>query len=174
MRPERALRYPSVAVAFTALLIATPAHASYPISMSEYHPSLCQLVPNTAAYTSQLTLAGVVLSPPDPPVVGQVAKFVCPVTLTSSIANFWLTNLSFTMDSAPFSAGASLPDCSLILDTISGGLNVVPIASITNVTGASAGPNLSNYSGVSRAYVNCTLASGSVKLNRYSASVSYF
>jgi hypothetical protein len=169
-RPQSILRYQGLAVVFILALATVPAHANPPLA-TDYFPSLCELLPSSKeGYQSEVTQSGVVLTPPST-LTGKAAVFVCPVLLTTSISNFNLTNLSYTMDVFPMSNPPVQPDCSLILDTINGARNVLPVKSILNAPSA---PDTGAYGAVTHAYVNCSISSGAIRLNRYTAAMTYY
>lgn len=130
----------------------------------------------TAGYSPQLTLAGLLLTPPGPGGgnFGATPKFVCPVTLTSSIVNFNLKNVSFTMEAYPVSGAPARAVCQLVLDTVNSAMNIVNAGTIDTPLGGNGGASSASFSAVNRAHLSCWVESGTVRINRYTASMTYY
>jgi hypothetical protein len=106
-----------------------------------------------------------------------VARLVCPATVVTSVPNFWVTNISFSMDAVklPGTTVPAITGCDGYVETANGAVGVNPGAN---------GVDTTEYPGENRIYYSCRIRSSdqslppmlpvAVRINGYKVFMAYY
>jgi len=154
-----------IAMALAALLTSwsVPRAANAATQTNEYHGSSCQLLSlsTNEGYQGGYATAGAQVTPPTTP-PPDPAIFVCPVTVSTTLPSFAVTQISFSLQmTSPPSTVLLTPNCDMVLETSTGAHYVTST------------PDTGFYP-VDRAYLRCFVRSTSlVAINGYKVQMAY-